>query len=271
MALTPNSRLANPHFLAAAGILAVTAVIAGPVARHYGAVVKEPVPLRSPLHELEKSALGPYRFVQAQTLEADELNTLGTDQYISWELEDTSLAEPSDPLRFVQLFVTYYTGKPDMVPHIPDVCRVGAGYEVKERADVEVEVPSLGARVPMRMVSFTRSQMYQQDTPTVIYTFHANGEFTCSREGVRLRTGSITERRAYFSKIEIAFGSTLSRPQNPTPAQTLDGARKLLDRVLPLLLNRHFPDWENLRRNHASETTQASGAERPQPRAPNAG
>jgi hypothetical protein len=265
MASTSNprgARLLNPHFLAASGILAVTAVLAGPVARHYGGQVKQAIPLRAPLDELDKSALGPYRFVQASTLEPDELNTLGTNQYIAWLLEDTSVADATSPLRFAMLQVTYFTGKPDMVPHRPDVCMIGAGYEIAGADNVDIQLPSVGASIPMRRVTFIGPRRYQQENPSVLYTFHANGDFTSSRDGVRLRTGSITDPRAYYSKIEVSFGSEISRPRNATPQQTLDGARKLLDRVVPLLLQRHFPDWQALQHGVIRPAASAASAGR---------
>ncbi len=247
-------RLADPPVVLAALLLAGAAVLAGPVATRLAGVKKEYVPLRAALSTLDKASLGPFRFIEAANLDADQVNTLGTEQYISWQLEDTSVPDPVHPLRFAHLFVTYYSGKPDMVPHVPDVCFKGAGYDVRRGDHVELHIAGLKRDVPVRTVSFVRSGIYGKDEPTVVYTFLANGDFTCTREGVRMAVGDIRARHAYYSKIEVSFGSRSTRPQNATTEQTLEGAARLLNYALPALLERHFPDWEAVQGDSAIAT-----------------
>ena len=71
----------------------------------------------------------------------------------------------------------------------------------------------------------------------MIYTFHCNGRFTATRTGVRLLLNDLTNTYAYFSKVEVSFPGA-------TRQQSIDGAWKVYDRLLPVLLKAHWPDFE---------------------------
>jgi hypothetical protein len=80
---------------------------------------------------MKEQALRPYVVKQKeQILNRDVLESLGTEEYLQWILEAPDAA-PGSPTRFCSLFITYYTGNPDMVPHVPDECYVGGGNERK--------------------------------------------------------------------------------------------------------------------------------------------
>jgi hypothetical protein len=89
--------------------------------------VKDKIELRKELHLVDVTAVAPYRVVRKTIHTPETENSLGTNKYLSWTLENTSAA-PGDPLRFAQLDVTYYTGGGDLAPHTPDVCTAAAGY-----------------------------------------------------------------------------------------------------------------------------------------------
>jgi len=135
--------LRHPPFVTCVVILVVAAVCTGPVADWMDIVLrKDPAPLRKPLPELSKDALGEYRWPVggAHTIDAALLASLGTEEYIDWEFIDTTEAGAGNPLRRVRAFVTYYTGKPDLVPHTPDVCYRGSGYEITKRGNLTLEI-----------------------------------------------------------------------------------------------------------------------------------
>lgn len=231
----------SPHFLLAVILLAIAAILAGPVSAWRDLrQMKEPLPLKRPLSTMREYRLAPYEVVGKQVLEPAMVEALDTDQYIYWELRDTSLP-PEDPLATAVLFVTYYTGGSSLVPHTPDVCFVGAGYNpAQPHENKSIEVPTLtpGAReLPVRVCTFARTAIFNQEKTTVLYTFHTNGEFVATRTDVRLRTHNPLDTHAYFSKVEIGF-------PRATRAQAIDGADKLLARVLPVLLEDHYPDFE---------------------------
>jgi hypothetical protein len=237
--------LVSVPFLMSVTLLGAAAVMAGPLARHWKQVfIKDPIPLRKPLHELRRTPLGPFRLVRDEQLSASIVAALGTDLYVNRLLEDTR-QPPTSPLRFVSLSVTYYTGGTNLVPHTPDVCMTGAGYTQKDAGYETLTVDSLAAgktEVPVRWVTFVKSAVFNRAEPTVVYTFHCNGAFTASRTGVRQRTTNPIDRYAYFSKVEVSF--TGAQGETPGRKETLEAARSLFEYLLPVLVQEHWPDWE---------------------------
>lgn len=232
-------------------VLGATAIGLPAVTRHMRLVLaKQAAPLRSPLAKLDKNALGPYRFASANVLDPAVVDALGTTDYIDWILEDTSQANRLSPLRYARLHVTYYTGQPDAVPHTPDVCLVGAGYEIVRSNNTVVRVPTLAdsREVPVRMVTFVKSAIFGGDEMPIVYTFHCNGKFAATRERVRTAVNNPLDEYAYYSKIEVGFGWNMARPHFPSRDEALAATAKLFSYVLPLLIEKHWPDWEALQR-----------------------
>ncbi len=253
---TATRRFLELTFIIPTAILALSAFVIGPHIIAKGeAGVREPLPLTAPLNELQKSKLAPYTFNRSNTLTAAVEEALGTDQYIDWALTDTTIKDHVSPLRNIRLFITYYTGGRELVPHTPDICYLGAGYQPVKKEDIDVYLDSLATNVPIRAITFEKSQVFGGETPTVIYLFACNGDYVSSRDGVRFRVNSPGSTYAYFSKIEITFGTPQSRPQNPTREEAIEAATRLLNVVLPLLSEHHFPDW------HAAEAAAKKRAE----------
>jgi hypothetical protein len=71
---------------------------------------KLPVPLKAPLGEMDKTAVGPYRFVGQIPMSSSVQEVLGTDEFIDFKFVDTRIEKESNPLRHVRLSVPYYTG-----------------------------------------------------------------------------------------------------------------------------------------------------------------
>ncbi len=89
---------------------------------------KEPLLLKKSLESLDERDLTPYKVVLKQKIQdPDTLKALGTEDYIQWILEDTEQAAGS-PAKECLLFVTYYR-LPDRVPHVPEECWTGGGYQ----------------------------------------------------------------------------------------------------------------------------------------------
>ena len=137
--------------------------------------------------------------------------------------------------------VTYYSGGADLVPHIPDVCLLASGYEpARPHENTEVNVASLHPRstsVPVRIGTFIKTALFNHQQHSVVYTFFCNGRFVCTRTAVRLLINDPTKTYAFFSKVEISF-------ERATRDQAIEGAGKLLERALPLLVRDHWPDFE---------------------------
>jgi len=208
---------------------------------------KEPAPILKPLKHLNEEALTPYVVRRKLDLQAEEEESLGTHEYVNWVMENTSLPA-GDPLRIVQLFITYYTGSPDQVPHVPDVCYLGAGYSPAGGGTLSLDLPELAqhgykTRVPFRALTFIRPGDVADVKPTVVYTFGVNNTIEAERNRVRKAMASIRQRYAYFSKVEISFGLGREYPQRQAAIQA---AEKLLGKVLTLLVKEHWPDLEHM-------------------------
>lgn len=205
---------------------------------------KNPLPLKSPLSKLSKDAFAPYKFELSTTLPSAVEDALGADEYLDWVFVDTSITDVEDPTRYVHFVVTYNTGGRDLVPHTPDQCFLGQGYQPVEMENVSIEVPALQQTIPMRVLTFVKTALQGGDRPTVTYLFHCNGQFVATRNDVRYLINTLNNRYAYFSKIELTFGALRANPHNASREDSVKAAAKFLDRVLPVLLENHFPDWE---------------------------
>ncbi len=231
----------TPPFLVAVILLGGAAVLTGPVATWMDLrIAKLALPLKVPLDQLNLEQLAPYEVTNRTQLDPAIVDALGTKQYVYWTLEDTSVGK-DDPLRYAYLFITYYSGGTDPVPHTPDACQLGAGYQPAQphenRELVVADLPPDSAKVPVRVCTFMRTDVYNRRKHTVIYTFRSNGHFVATRTGVRLLVNELGTKHAYYCKVEVSF-------PNATRAQSVDGAAKLLDRVLPILVRDHLPDFE---------------------------
>ncbi len=228
-------------FVTAVVLLGAASILAGPVAKWLDmSREKAPLGLAKPLGALDDRALGPFRVLERNSLEPTVVEALGTDQYLNWMVEDTSVPV-GDALRFAHLFITYDTGGHNLVPHTPDECRLGAGYQPSQAHDnVEVRLPRLsgfGESIPMRVCTFMKTAVFSRDQVSVVYTFFCNGRFVATRNGVRLLINDPTRRHAFFSKIEVSY-------PRASREQTVQGAVKLFDYLLPALMKDHFPDFE---------------------------
>ncbi|MFQ6047848.1 MAG: exosortase-associated EpsI family protein [Phycisphaerae bacterium] len=237
----------QPVFVSCVVVLGLSAVGLEATVRILGLQFrKQPVPLRRPLGQLDRSKLLPeYEFVAAQALPPAVLEELGTDQYICWVLQDRRRG-PRDPLRLVRIFVTYYTGDPGQVPHVPELCYLGGGYQQQGSTDLELEVPDLGPtgrRLPLRVLTFSKRSPTGKEVIVVLYLFSANGRFACDRERLRLILGNPFERYAYFSKVEVSFAHTVS---GVSAEQAITAGQAGLRKLVPILVEDHWPDWSKL-------------------------
>jgi len=228
-------------FVIAVVLLGSAGLLTGPVAARLNLRMnKSAIPMKKPLNTLDVTALAPYGEVERHVLDDPIVEALGTDQYISWTLQDLSLPV-GDPLRWVSLLVTYDTGGHNLVPHTPDECRLGSGYQPAqphENLRFPASQPAGGSReFPVRVCTFAKTAVFNRENVTVVYTFHCNGQFAATRDHVRLLFNAPRSRHAYFSKVEVSF-------PRATREQSLTGAKKLMDRLLPELAAKHWPDYE---------------------------
>ncbi len=247
----------NRGFLACTILLAVFAAGFQILTRGY-TFKPEAVPLKKPLNQLSQQRLGQYKLIKPMEIQPDILNTLGTDQYVQWIMQD--LDQPDGrPGRPISLFVTYYTGLPDQVPHVPEACYVGGGHEVVAQTTDEITVPSPGEQivVPLQIVEFRKESFVGRGSRIVVYTFHANGKFRQDRTAVRLAIGSLTDRFAYFSKIEV--GMELE-PERFPKDKAVEAIKRFLRVAIPVLLEDHWPDWDAVTKGPTTRPAATQGS-----------
>lgn len=240
-----DARIITLPFVLAIVLLGAAACLAGPLASWLDISQRKlALPLRAPLGTLDEAALAPYRVVRRDILDPAVVESLGTNKYLSWVLEDESVAE-DDPLRMGHLLITYDTGGNNLVPHTPEVCWLGGGYQRAEpHENVDIETGSLSGEpltVPVRLCTFVKTALKNRARKSVAYTFYCNGQFTAMRDSVRILLNRPWSRYAYFSKVEVSF-------PRATREQTLRGVRKLFDRLLPVLIDQHWPDFQSAER-----------------------
>ena len=205
---------------------------------------KERVDLKAPLTSLDQAKILPYRLKGSDRIPKEEVEALGTEEYIRWRLEDTSVVDPRSPLRLPTLFVTYYSGQPDQVPHVPEECFLGGGYQQLASQEVTIKVPELEpafGEIPLRILSFRKeSAIGGASVPSVAYLFSVNGKFVASRNAVRWTLSNPFEKYGYFTKVEVSFGR---RGGPADPEVVRKAAQRLLAKLLPVLVRDHLPDW----------------------------
>ncbi|MHC4790052.1 MAG: hypothetical protein ACYS8Y_01220 [Planctomycetota bacterium] len=241
-----TKRYTQPAFLICVAVLAVAAGGMSTAIKSLGVYLKKkPLPMKKPLDLLNEKKLAPYKIVSKEKIEnEEEIKALGTKDYIRWCLEDTSVAADS-PVRHCYLLITYYK-LPDLVPHIPEECYTGVGYQ-KISSDIvtfEINKGGIKEKIPGRYLVFTStsSNLWTSIKFPVLYLFSVNGKYTNSREDTRIILNkNLFGEYSYFSKVEWNFFNTkFGAKTYLTKEQTLAASQKLLDILLPILESEHW-------------------------------
>ncbi|MGA2915128.1 MAG: hypothetical protein ABSE89_03790 [Sedimentisphaerales bacterium] len=220
---------------------------------HYGYnILKKPLPLKAPFEMLDEKLLGHYKVLKKAKIDnKDIIESLGTEEYLQWTLEDTT-ADSVSPVKDCSLFITYYTGSTDQVPHVPEACYIGGGFDVEDKFTVDlnvgdINVPGIGkdGKVSATGLIFSRKsdELWQVSARfPVIYFFKVNGQYKGNRTTTRIALGDLMNEYSYFSKIEIGFSNL--KGLYPEKAQAIEATERLLKVLLPVLEKNHWPDWK---------------------------
>jgi len=130
----------QPAFLICAAVLATAGSGMSIAIKSFGVYLKkEPLPLKKSLELLDENGLAPYKVISKLKIENEEIvKSLGTEDYIQWILEDTDAAANS-AVKKCMLFITYYR-LPDRVPHVPEECYAGGGFQRLASDSVTLEI-----------------------------------------------------------------------------------------------------------------------------------
>lgn len=154
------------------------------------------------------------------------------------------------PNAVISLSVTYYTGMVDTVAHVPDRCVTADGYEPKSYEEVYWPIardlpaskkPLDGDHKPtddiqVRYINFEDQTGTSNIPRSITYFFHVNGTFDSSPLGVRRKLAKLSERKAYYAKIEVM--TTMDNARDSARVQT-----DFLTSAMPEI-QRCMPDWE---------------------------
>jgi hypothetical protein len=219
---------------------------------------KLPLPLQKPLEEMDFGAIAPYKLDFQQRIDNhDIIEELGTEDYLQCVIIDTEAPE-SSPTRYCSLFITYYTGDPDTVPHVPDECYVGGGNKQvgKELLDLEIRNPiddgqseSETVGLKASRVVFKRKNSGLWDTGSTfskLYFFKVNGQYAGGKTATRaIMATNVFNKYSYFSKVEWDFyGKSNNSRILPEKEAIVSASEKMLSAVMPVLERDHWPDFD---------------------------
>ena len=237
-------RYLQPAFLICAAVLVLSGIVMPKP------VKKKPLPLKKSLDLLDEKALAPYKVLEKPKITNQEvLESLGTEDYIQWILEDSE-ATVDSPVRKCSLFITYYA-LPDRVPHVPEECYTGGGHQrlTSDSVTFEINKEDIVETIPARYLVFARtsSNYWGMDTKfPVLYLFNVNEVYASSREDARFALNkNIFSKYSYFSKVEWKFFNTrFGKRIYPGKEEAITASQKLLSVILPILEEEHWPDRE---------------------------
>jgi hypothetical protein len=236
-------------------------------------VVKKPVELRGALDTIPPTLGRWSRVGEDSRFSAALVEELGTRQYL-----DRIYALGGDPSAGIaNLHIAYYTGAIDDVPHIPERCWDAAGMrmsrppqrmplaidreaweleperinratgEAYRRIAVRHPVTGLQERVYMPIgepeITVTEFQPPLQPDRRQMggYFFIANGRWTASAFGVRSLAFSLTDKHAYYCKVQVTVPDLAADgPEGLERFQSI--ASELVSELMPHLMKR-LPQW----------------------------
>ncbi len=203
--------------------------------------------------------LGPYVLMPEGVTEyrKDDLATLGTlshelNWYYAARYRDSRVrgAGGPDGGHCVLLFLTYYTGLLDAVPHIPLNCLGAAGFTIiyNESGPVPMVVPT--APAPWDRIKVYRTTFAKRNLKTCQYHFFSiNGRPSEDWKAVRARLSLPWVRYCFFAKVQLGAFRISPGRLDPETDPEISGqvCQEFLGYALPTIL-RFLPTAEDVER-----------------------
>lgn len=241
----------RPAFLICAFVMAIACSTMSFAIQSFGVYLKkDPMPIKKSLDLLDGIGFANFKVIKKSKIDNHEIvESLGTEDYIQWTLEDLTV-DAGDPARYCQLFITYYE-LPDRVPHVPEECYTGGGFQklASDQFAVSVDFPRGQEQIEIKYLIFsgTSSHNWWSDVQfPIMYVFHVNGRYSGSREDARfVLNRNIKREFSYFSKVEWKFFNlNYGKMVYPDKKNALNASSRLLKEILPVLEKEHWPEWE---------------------------
>lgn len=234
---------------------------------------KLPVALRRDLTQLPER-LGHWVQVMRDTPFSPEAeHALGTKDYISRWYVDSRLVPAGkldniarlsdsdrekilqdvlqkDPRGAINLHLAYYTGQADTVAHVPERCMVGGGFDPdpNKTTVTSFNLPDTDEKtLDFKYIEFQQRERPEYPKRNVAYAFQVNGAYAFDSTGVRVRLQSLTEKYAYYCKIEMM---TMLNNNTEGAKATM---RDFLSFAIPEI-DKCLPDWEAISGQKQSST-----------------
>jgi hypothetical protein len=212
---------------------------------------KTPIDMRKSFDDIDRDKLAPYIVARDDKIKnKDILESLGTEEYIQWVLEDPDVRKNSS-VRFCQLFITYY-GRPDRVPHVPEECYIGSGSVQEGKKNIAMTLDGYPEQIEIKKLDFKSESADMFATVSRfsrMYFFKVDYDFANSRTSVRAALQKNFGKYSFFSKVEWQFyGRGYNTMITPNEEQIVTASKKLLTKLLPLLEDQHWPDLDELAR-----------------------
>ncbi len=237
-------------------------------------LTKKPIHAPRKVHSVPAQTPSWTRLGQDQQMSEAMVEELDTENYLSRRY----VRRAADGRIGVDLHLAYYTGMVDTVPHVPERCMVGGGWQPGEGADVIplrldvsgwpkdrlapegvdpvrtarlandpafTDSPGETVRLP-RGVESIQVRVQDFNAPDgkggrvyVGYFFIANGKTMASANRVREEAFNLREDYAYYLKIQLTVGGVSSTEE------FMEVARDLTQELLPEIM-RCVPDWSEV-------------------------
>jgi hypothetical protein len=244
---------------------------------------KEPILLRADFGSIPTTLGRWQKLGEDQRLDSAMVESLGTDKYLT-----RNYALDGDASKGVlSLHLAYYTGMIDTVPHIPERCWGAGGLvQLGDPKTVGLSLPilanseaggpsnaSTGLKYPMASLADPVTQQVEQVALPVGeaamtvstfqearssrveqlggYMFIANGRMTPSTFGVRALAFNLTDRVAYYCKVQLSARYPVG--DTPSTVAFKAQAEDFLTQLLPHLMRR-LPDWPSVERAAAGKS-----------------
>jgi len=200
-------------------------------------LIKKPLPIRKPLPDMDVQVFSPWQ-ASGVRMRPESAEELGTTEYAMWNLRNPA---ESGATGSCTMFLSYYTGVQDQVPHVPEECMTVHGSAIENFTTME-DVDIAGQKASLRKLSFlpTPNEMQSGDVGRkyVYYLIGVNGDLLASRDAVRIRMSDFRDSHLYYSKVELAFRTDAAVvDEGPLDRAALD----LMNKTVTELFKAHWP------------------------------
>ena len=144
------------------------------------------------------------------------------------------------------MFITYYS-LPDRVPHVPEECFAGGGYQKFSSSNIVLNVNKNNSneKIVAKHLVFggRKADPLREDTEfSVMYLFCVNGVYANSRKEARfILNKGIFRKQSYFCKMEWYFMDQSRNKIKVDSKKASVTSRKILSVILPVLEQEHWP------------------------------